>query len=57
MCDMGADPVACPDIIGLWAVGQDGECLHSQTGFPIGSETGYKYGAFQVSIYIAVYLA
>lgn len=47
MCGMGPDQTAC-ETIGVWTVGGNGECLHSEAGFLIGGDTGYTIGVIQV---------
>lgn len=44
-CGMGS--AGCQTIIGLWSVGQDGECHPDEYGFPIGNG-GYQYTLIQL---------
>lgn len=45
-CDLSFDP-ACTDILGVWLLGMEGECLHENSGFRVGTR-GYKRGGIQV---------
>lgn len=45
-CGVSVDPV-CKDQLSVWLLGIDGECLHSNAGFRIGTN-GYKRGGIQV---------
>ncbi|XP_053380250.1 uncharacterized protein LOC123524569 [Mercenaria mercenaria] len=45
-CELSFDP-ACTDILSLWLLGMDGECMHENMGFRIGTR-GYKRGGIQV---------
>lgn len=45
ICGMGT--ANCNSVIGLWAVGFDGECFHKDVGMRIGAN-GFKTAMIQV---------
>ena len=46
----------CNDIIGLWAVGVDGQCIHPDTGFRVGiNANAYHWGIMEVRYSTAHY--
>ncbi|KAL4219011.1 hypothetical protein ACF0H5_021595 [Mactra antiquata] len=45
-CGFAFDP-ACHDLLSVWVLGVDGECMHGNTGFRIGNH-GYRRGGIQL---------
>jgi len=44
-----AGGTSCRSLIGVWAVGDVGQCVNSQMGFRIGPNGGFQYAILQVS--------
>lgn len=46
--ECGDSMEVCQEVIGLWSVGVDGNCVHEEMGFLIGGTEGFRYAVMEV---------
>lgn len=55
--ECGMEPsMGCRDLLGIWQVGLQGECMHPDAGFRFG-KNGYRHLALQVCFYPKQFLS